>query len=647
MLSFQNPSALWLLTTLAVPVILHLLHRQKLQTIVFPTTRFLRLAQIPRDGRQKLNNILLLILRMATMAAVILLIAKPTYTKRIKLLDEDDKTAVIVLDTSASMATQDYLEQAKNIAEDTAKSLKNWKLAAVIADNAGNLFTTPSTNHDDALKLINDAKYSYLHGKHRKPIEKALALLGNASTKSLILISDFQYGDWAEKLEIVPDDVKLELKPTTPKQPRNNVAITQVDSRELGNQKIQSIVTLRNFTPTTQSRTVTVTTPGNTPQQAKVTLNPHALARTAFVFDKHSNDGQAKATIDHDDYPIDDQIDFWTIGFPPLKALVVAENENDEQLIYLEKTFNATAEQAQAAFDTKIASVDTLDDDIVQTQNIIAILSCATELDNTTWPKLKAFLENGGLLIVTPGDSPAADLATLKNAGWDIAQANAIAKPIAKNASLGIAPIDQDSPFAQIFKDHEKHDLFTFPIRKHVRLKTNANTTTLIKSLDNLPLAIQHRHKQGNLVFFAFAFDRSWSDFPLTNSFLPLIRELVAALVPQNQGKKRFPCGQVIQDKNGNLIDTTKPSLAKLDDLYIEITPDYTESSIDTINLDDARKLLVAGGQSVASIADDPAQPKQFHKLCAFLAIAFFATELIVSAYSDKTRRRQKITTTT
>ncbi|NLG13536.1 MAG: hypothetical protein GX561_04940, partial [Lentisphaerae bacterium] len=53
------------------------------------------------------------------------------------------------------------------------------------------------------------------------------------------------------------------------------------------------------------------------------------------------------------------------------------------------------------------------------------------------------------------------------------------------------------------------------------------------------------------------------------------------------------------------------------------------------------------GDQSVASIDDDPAQPKQFHKLCAFLAIAFFAAELIVSAYSDKARRRQKITKTT
>lgn len=76
-MGFLNPAWLLLAAAVAVPLILHLIHRQQGPRMVFPALRYLRRAEREHARRIKLRQLLLLALRLALLLLVALAAARP------------------------------------------------------------------------------------------------------------------------------------------------------------------------------------------------------------------------------------------------------------------------------------------------------------------------------------------------------------------------------------------------------------------------------------------------------------------------------------------------------------------------------------------------------------------------------------------
>ena len=103
---FTNP-ALWAgVLALAVPLIVHLLTRKSSRTLVFPTLRFIRKVQANQSAIYRLRHRLLMLVRTAFLALLLLAFLKPVIERR-SLAAGDRKDSrhavVIILDASASM----------------------------------------------------------------------------------------------------------------------------------------------------------------------------------------------------------------------------------------------------------------------------------------------------------------------------------------------------------------------------------------------------------------------------------------------------------------------------------------------------------------------------------------------------------------
>ncbi|MBY0231063.1 MAG: BatA domain-containing protein, partial [Gemmataceae bacterium] len=72
---FLHPYLLAGLAACAVPVALHLLMRQKPKRLVFPAFRFLLQKKNANQRRMKLQNLLLMLLRVAVLAFLVLALA--------------------------------------------------------------------------------------------------------------------------------------------------------------------------------------------------------------------------------------------------------------------------------------------------------------------------------------------------------------------------------------------------------------------------------------------------------------------------------------------------------------------------------------------------------------------------------------------
>ena len=97
-MSFVFPIMLGGLVVLAVPVLLHLLQRQKPKVLPFPAFRFLMQKHKSNQRSVRLRHLLLLLLRMLLLALICLAVARPQVGRPV--------TAVLVFDTSFSMQYQ-------------------------------------------------------------------------------------------------------------------------------------------------------------------------------------------------------------------------------------------------------------------------------------------------------------------------------------------------------------------------------------------------------------------------------------------------------------------------------------------------------------------------------------------------------------
>jgi hypothetical protein len=101
MIEFLHPWALVGLAAAAIPVLLHLLARREPPTVVFPAVRYLITTTQEHLRRLKLQNLLLLIIRTALIAALVLAAAGPT-VPRSGLPSHAPSALVLILDNSPS-----------------------------------------------------------------------------------------------------------------------------------------------------------------------------------------------------------------------------------------------------------------------------------------------------------------------------------------------------------------------------------------------------------------------------------------------------------------------------------------------------------------------------------------------------------------
>jgi Aerotolerance regulator N-terminal len=103
-MTFAFPILLGGLLLVSIPVLLHLLLRQKPKTVLFPAFRFLVQRHRTNLTKLRLRHILLMALRMLLLAAIVLALAQPKVKDNPWSLPSDQAVAAIfVFDTSASM----------------------------------------------------------------------------------------------------------------------------------------------------------------------------------------------------------------------------------------------------------------------------------------------------------------------------------------------------------------------------------------------------------------------------------------------------------------------------------------------------------------------------------------------------------------
>ena len=118
-MQFLAPLFFAALAGLAIPVLLHLTQREKKQIVRFPSLMFVRRIPYQSVRRRKIQNWLLLMVRMTALALIILAFTRPLLDRaNVPTAGANARELVILLDTSYSMGFGDHWTRAQAAARD-------------------------------------------------------------------------------------------------------------------------------------------------------------------------------------------------------------------------------------------------------------------------------------------------------------------------------------------------------------------------------------------------------------------------------------------------------------------------------------------------------------------------------------------------
>ena len=220
-MKFINPTFLWALFALAIPIIIHLFHFRRYKRVLFPNTQYLEEIKEQTATRNRLKHLLTLLSRLLALAFLVLAFAQPflplqntAYTGK--------KTIGVYIDNSNSMNAESdgtlSIEQAKK----TAKSIVD----AYSGSNKFQLLTNDfEARHqrlfgkEEILKMIDEVTISpnskKLHDVHLR--QKGL-MYNTEGEKRLYFVSDFQKQNGRLKID---KDYHYNLVPIIPSSSRN------------------------------------------------------------------------------------------------------------------------------------------------------------------------------------------------------------------------------------------------------------------------------------------------------------------------------------------------------------------------------------------------------------------------------------------
>src|SRR5690348_3318990 len=206
-MSFLTPLFFAGLAALAVPLIIHLINRERRELVEFPSLMFLQRIPYRSVRRQKLRHIFLLVMRCLALALLVAAFARPFVRRPVvpRAAGSGARELVVLVDRSYSMGAADHWTRALAAAHRAVSGLGPTDRATLVAfDNEAAALTPPTHDAATLNAAIGALEPSSEGTRYAPPLKLASQILAgsNLPRREVVLITDFQRRGWAVRDEI-------------------------------------------------------------------------------------------------------------------------------------------------------------------------------------------------------------------------------------------------------------------------------------------------------------------------------------------------------------------------------------------------------------------------------------------------------------
>jgi hypothetical protein len=555
-MSFIQIGFLGALAALAIPIVIHLVFRQRPKRVELGTLRFLRVVLEHNARRRRVMRWLLLALRMACIAMLALLFARPYL---LAARDAGQKqTVAILIDRSATMEVSQDGQRAIDRAVAEAQSLlrtalDNTRFEIAFFDHAVHPLAAPLAEGErgaerrdvprsELLKRLKAPAACYGATDYGAAMEWARDVLAKAppGPRQLHVFTDFQRSGlvWSE-VDALPEDVATHLHDLG-RSAVNNIAVTEARLERSWirpDEQTSLHVTVYNGGPFTTAETPIVLklTSGSRTielrEQAK--LEPGALVSLRFDLPP-APEGLWQGTVSveaEDDLPHDNHRHVALSASPPYQVLLVDGREAASPILASTYFLETALRLAEAG---ELFSPSPFEPRRISTAEAfpklegydVVVLSDAGNLDPRDAREIAEFVLRGGGLLVFCGENvDAGRTASLEAAGLNAGAIAGIHR--ANDLPLRLRRWDAAHPIFSAFSDPQLGDLQRLAFSACTKITPAKDAEVLAEFDDSLPAVIERRVGAGSVIWFASSCDRQWSDWTRSRLYLPLVHQLV------------------------------------------------------------------------------------------------------------------------
>ena len=560
-MTFLQPTLLFGLLAVSLPIAIHLLSKPRLRRIKWAATRFLLNSVQKNRRRIQAEDILLLILRALLVALLVLIFARPALmTDAGPQLGGLAAPAVIILDNSASMGQSDGVrtrfDQAKGMAEDLLSHLAPGSSSAFYLVNNQVKAVIPKPTEDLAVlrRAITQAPLTDGGSDLYPAIKMAVDLLKSlpGQHREIFLLTDSQEAAWRElgKIRDLQDqnkDIAMHFIIVGDKG-EDNLAVSGLElagTVAAVNQPLRCAVTVSNWSQSAvQNVPVKLAADDGAPQdEGTIDSIAPGASKSITLVARFREPGyhSLTASIPGDRLPSDNQRSLALLVLNRINTLIVGGSNNPDPNardgFFLSHALLPVTPDQEAQYYIKVTSgkTDDLESGSLSDYELI-FLSNVSQLSPQSAQNLDEFVKQGGALIVFPG--PATDpnyyntdphFSSLLPATLGPAQG-----PPANQSSLAWQSKGYEHPITTLWNQPDSGNLSAVRVTKYfpLTLKTangaKESPQIVVKYVDGEPAVAEQSVGKGKVILFSSTATTEWTTLPIHPAFVPLLIRIVS-----------------------------------------------------------------------------------------------------------------------
>ena len=596
---FVHPALVAGVSLASVPLIIHLLNRQRHRPVSWAAMSFVLAAYRKTRRRVQLENLLLLLLRMAAIAALALAVARPFTSTDSSLggLTESRRDVAIVLDASASTG---FREEIDTVFERI--TVRAREILAELDGDRGDRAHLVLAGAWPRLSAWGDIKNSLtVLETIQEPTDEELdlaAALGEvlefareeaASTEEsrveVRVLTDLQRGSFYTR-RAVPEDgeeagdladvldqlallglkvVVEDLGPVAPVPANLSIASLETESPILGpSSPVDLRVTVANHGPDPKAAVrVALEVDGERRPSQVVDVPPRGRAEVVFPLSfENSGPHVARALLEGDRLAADDTRVLVLDVPDPLRVLVVngspaAEVERDAAgrlLMVLEPTGEGRFSAAGSPFlpsEAKPREIESGDVDIAEYDLVWLVDVDSLSVDLVG--RLEEHVGNGASLVISLGGRVLADTFNdrfFRPDGTGLSPAELL-RPVAvasrRENYHRVSAFDETHPALTLFAEERWKALLTEAPFYQFYATRPLEGSRVLASFDDpagSPLLVEREYDRGRVILWTSTIDESWTALPTWGpALVPLVFDLVRYAGSGRERATTFPPG--------------------------------------------------------------------------------------------------------
>ncbi|HKN64748.1 MAG TPA: BatA domain-containing protein [Gemmatimonadaceae bacterium] len=572
-MSFLAPLFLAGLTALAVPVIIHLINRERREVVPFPSLMFLQRIPYRSVRRQKLRHILLLVLRCLALAIVVMAFARP-FVRRdtpLRAAGSGARELVVLVDRSYSMGAGDHWSRAQAAARRAISGLGPTDRATLVAFDNDAAALTPPTHDAATLNAAVAALQPSSEGtRYAPPLKLASQILAasNLPRREVVLITDFQRRGWAVRDEIAfPTQTTLtNVDVAAGDTALADAAVADVSVQRNEGERDRAVIAARltnTAAAAVDNADVTLEINGRVAETKRTTIPARGATQVRFApiaIPNGTSAGLVRFTAAAppraNSIAADDRYYFTIAPDAGVSVLLVEPSTpRANQSLYLTR---ALAIGDRPSFRIDVRKTGGLAPADLEGRSLI-IFDEVPPPSGDGATRLHDFLAAGGGVLLIAGDQlPAGTW----SGEWSSALPGTIGPVVDRAGEAGgtLAWIDYDHPVFDVFNAPRSGDFATARFLRYRRLTvrpdsvrrssaaadTASGSHVLARFDDGAPALVEQRIGRGKLLVWTSTFDSYWNDLALQPVFLPFVHQVAKYAGRYSGARGSFAAGEVL-----------------------------------------------------------------------------------------------------